>query len=80
MTAAPTSAPPAAGGAVVERDGEEITIDGCSKIVLAPGVKTRQVLEGAQTLVPEVHHIGDAKQTRNAVSAIWEGARVALAI
>ena len=48
--------------------------------MLATGVKTRQVLEGAQTLVPEVHRIGDAKQTRNAVSAIWEGARVALAI
>lgn len=69
-----------ADGAVVERGGEEVRIEGCSKIVLATGVRTRRVLEGAESLVPEVHRIGDAKQTRNAVSAIWEGARVALAI
>lgn len=69
-----------ADGAVVERNGEEIRIEGCSKIVLATGVRTRRVLEGAESLVPAVHRIGDAKQTRNAVSAIWEGARVALAI
>ena len=65
-------------GAIVERNGEEIRIEGCSKIVLATGVKTAQVLEGAEALVPQVHRIGDAKEARNAVSAIWEGANVAL--
>lgn len=69
-----------ADGAIVERDGEELQITGCSKIVLATGVRTRRVLEGAEALVTETHRIGDAKLTRNAVSAIWEGARVALAI
>lgn len=65
-------------GAIVERNGEEIAITGCSKVVLAAGVKPRVVLEGAETLAPEVFRIGDAKEARNAVSAIWEGANVAL--
>lgn len=65
-------------GAIVERNGEEIRIEGCSKIVLATGVRTTPVLEGAEALVPQVHRIGDAKEARNAVSAIWEGATVAL--
>ncbi|AZN30597.1 hypothetical protein EJO69_10015 [Flaviflexus salsibiostraticola] len=53
-------------------------LDEQEKVVLAAGVKPKVVLEGAENLAPEVFRIGDAKEARNAVSAIWEGANFAL--
>jgi len=68
-------------GVLIEREGEEETLRGISRVVLAVGAKPVDVL--SQTLrdkVAQVYTIGDAKATRTSLEAIQEGREVALAI
>jgi NADPH-dependent 2,4-dienoyl-CoA reductase/sulfur reductase-like enzyme len=68
-------------GVVLEEDGEEETIHGMDSVILALGVESVDDL--ARQLagkVGEVHVIGDAKEPRNALEAVAEGAQVAMRI
>jgi pyruvate/2-oxoglutarate dehydrogenase complex dihydrolipoamide dehydrogenase (E3) component len=67
-------------GIVCEKDGETAILDGYNSIILALGSKKYNPLEDAEELAPEVYTIGDAKQARSALEAIYEGARLALTL
>ena len=67
-------------GIVCEKDGETAILDGYDSIILALGSKKYNPLEDAEELAPEVYTIGDAKQARSALEAIYEGARLALTL
>jgi 2,4-dienoyl-CoA reductase (NADPH2) len=63
---------------VVVRNGQEETISGRDNIVLALGTKpVNGLAEQLKGKVAEIHVIGDAKEPRKAVNAIYEGAEVA---
>jgi len=62
-------------GIVVNRAGQEETLNGFGNIVLALGVTSaRQLAEQLKGKVAEIHVIGDAKEPRKAIDAIYEGA------
>jgi 2,4-dienoyl-CoA reductase-like NADH-dependent reductase (Old Yellow Enzyme family)/thioredoxin reductase len=68
-------------GVVVVRDGEEETIDGMDSVVLAMGVEAFDPLsERLEGRAAEVYVIGDAKEPRNALEAVGEGAQVGMRI
>ena len=66
---------------VVERGKKEERIEGFDTIVLAFGIRAynplKELLEGTDY---EVHTIGDAVKGRNAVDAIYEGAKLGVTI
>lgn len=64
-------------GAICEREGERMTLKGFDTTIYAVGSKTQQPLPDPETLADEVYVVGDAKQVRSAVEAIYEGFRVA---
>ncbi len=68
-------------GAIVRKDGKESRLEGFDTIVLAMGTKSvnplQKQLEGK---VAELHVIGDAREPRQALDAIEEGARVGVAL
>ena len=65
---------------IVEKDGEELKLEGFDNIVFAVGSKSVQPFENVESLAKEVYVIGDAKQVRTALEAIYEGARVGMSI
>jgi len=68
-------------GVVLDVDGEEETIHGMDSVVLALGVESVDELsERLESRVSEVHVIGDAKEPRNALEAVAEGAQVGMRI
>jgi NAD(H)-dependent 7beta-hydroxy-3-oxo-delta4-cholenoic acid oxidoreductase len=68
-------------GVVIEKDGQLEDLGGLDLIIVACGSKSADVLsEKLQDKVSELYVIGDAKQPRNALEAIAEGAEVARAI
>jgi 2,4-dienoyl-CoA reductase-like NADH-dependent reductase (Old Yellow Enzyme family)/thioredoxin reductase len=68
-------------GVVLTRDGEEETIHGMDSVVLALGVESVDRLSAQlESRVAEVYVIGDAKEPRNALEAVGEGAQVGLRI
>ncbi len=68
-------------GVIVIRNGQEETIRGMKRIVLAMGARSVEVLsEKLKDKVSEVYVIGDAKQARRALEAIAEGAQIGRAI
>jgi len=65
-------------GVVVVRNGKEETISGADNIVLALGTKpVNGLAEQLKGKVADIHVIGDAKEPRKAVNAVYEGAEVA---
>jgi pyruvate/2-oxoglutarate dehydrogenase complex dihydrolipoamide dehydrogenase (E3) component len=68
-------------GVVLEKDGEEETIHGMDSVVLAMGMESVDELsKRLESKVAEVHVIGDAKEPRNALEAVAEGAQVGMRI
>jgi pyruvate/2-oxoglutarate dehydrogenase complex dihydrolipoamide dehydrogenase (E3) component len=68
-------------GVVLDRDGEEETIHGMDSVVLAMGMESVDKLsERLESRAAEVYVIGDAKEPRNALEAVGEGAQVGLRI
>jgi 2,4-dienoyl-CoA reductase-like NADH-dependent reductase (Old Yellow Enzyme family)/thioredoxin reductase len=68
-------------GVVLDVDGEEETIHGMDSVVLALGVESVDELsQRLESRVSEVHVIGDAKEPRNALEAVAEGAQVGMRI
>ena len=65
-------------GAVAEQDGRKILLTGFETIVLAMGSKPVNKLAEELAGKVELYVIGDAKQARNALDAVDEGARTAL--
>lgn len=63
-----------------EQDGKEIVMDGFDNIVFAVGSKPTSLFEDVDNLADEVYVIGDAKEARSALEAIYEGARVGMKI
>lgn len=63
-----------------EKDGKTISLDNFDSIVLAMGAKAYNPFENDHDLAKETYVIGDAKNARSAVEAIYEAARVALKI
>ncbi|MBF7097457.1 NAD(P)/FAD-dependent oxidoreductase [Alkalibacter mobilis] len=63
-----------------EQNGKEILLEGYDNIVFAVGSKSDQLFENVESLADEVYVIGDAKQARSALEAIYEGARVGMKI
>jgi 2,4-dienoyl-CoA reductase-like NADH-dependent reductase (Old Yellow Enzyme family)/thioredoxin reductase len=64
---------------LVEEDGKSDKIEGVDTVVLAVGFRPRrEVADEAQKLGKEVHVIGDAKEARSALEAIYEAHRVAV--
>lgn len=63
-----------------EQNGKEIVLDGFDNIVFAVGSKADKPFGDVEGLAPEVYVIGDAKQARSALEAIYEGARVGMKI
>ena len=58
------------------KDGQKVAL-GVDTVVMAVGVKPQnQLYQQLQGRVPELHLIGDAKQPRRAMDAIYEGAVV----
>ena len=62
------------------RNGEEVAFEGFDNIIFAVGSKTVKQFEDVENLADEVYVIGDAKEARSALEAIYEGARVAMSI
>jgi NADPH-dependent 2,4-dienoyl-CoA reductase/sulfur reductase-like enzyme len=62
------------------RNGEEVAFEGFDNIIFAVGSKTVKQFEDVENLADEVYVIGDAKEARSALEAIYEGARVAMRI
>ena len=52
-------------------------MDGFDTVILASGSRSCQPFDHPETLASVVHVIGDAKQVRNAVYAIYEAAVIA---
>lgn len=63
-----------------EKDGQELVLDGFDNIIFAVGSKSEEQFENVEDLANEVYVIGDAKEARTAVEAIYEGARVGMSI
>ncbi|MBM4761476.1 NAD(P)/FAD-dependent oxidoreductase [Bacillus sp. B15-48] len=63
-----------------EKDGQEIVLEGYDNIIFAVGSKPVEQFENVEELANEVYVIGDAKQARTALEAIYEGARVGMKI
>jgi thioredoxin reductase len=64
-------------GVVFTRNGKEESIRGANNVVLAMGAKPVDDLsKEISREVAEVYVIGDAKQPRKALDAIWEGAEI----
>lgn len=67
------------GSVLVEVYGKPGRIDGVDTVVLAVGFRPRrEVAEEARKLGKEVHVIGDAKEPRSALEAIYEAHRIAV--
>lgn len=64
-------------GVICEENGVQKTLDNFDSIILAMGAKAYNPFENSEGLKPEVYTIGDAKDSRSAVEAIYEGFRVA---
>ncbi len=60
--------------------GKEIILEGYEHIIFAVGSKSYQPFERVDSLAKEVYVIGDAKEARSAVEAIYEGFRVGMRI
>ncbi|MDD5017532.1 MAG: FAD-dependent oxidoreductase, partial [Eubacteriales bacterium] len=67
-------------GIVCETGGEKKTMGGYDAVIIAMGADAYNPFDDFESLAPEVYLIGDAKEARSAVEAIYEGARVALDI
>ena len=63
-----------------EQNGEEVAFAGYDTIVVAVGCCHQEVFADKESLAPEVYSIGDAKEPRSALEAIFEAARVAMRI
>ncbi len=63
-------------GVVITRGGQEETLGGMDHIILACGTRSVDDLSDRIGNVPEVCVIGDAKEPRDALAAIAEGAEV----
>jgi len=64
-------------GAVCDKAGEQIVLKGFDTIICALGSKAYQPFDNTDGLAKEVYIIGDAKEARTAVEAIYEAYRVA---
>jgi NADPH-dependent 2,4-dienoyl-CoA reductase/sulfur reductase-like enzyme len=67
-------------GAICDKGGEQLVLSGFDTIIAALGSKAYQPFADLDSLAPEVYVIGDAKQARSVLEAIYEGFRVAQAI
>ena len=63
-----------------EQAGKEIALEGFDHIIFAVGSKPEAPFEDVESLAEEVYLIGDAKEARSALEAIYEGARVGMSI
>ncbi|SHI65995.1 NAD(P)/FAD-dependent oxidoreductase [Parasporobacterium paucivorans] len=63
-----------------EQDGKQIALEGFDNIIFAVGSKPEAQFDNVEKLAKEVYVIGDAKQARSALEAIYEGARVGMSI
>lgn len=63
-----------------EQDGHNVNFEGYDTVVLAVGSHKINQFGDLSDLAKEVYTIGDAKAVRSAVEAIYEAARVAIAI
>lgn len=63
-----------------KRDGKDVALGDFDVIILALGANAYNPFAGLDKPAPETYIIGDAKEARSAVEAIYEGARVALKI
>lgn len=64
-------------GVRCEENGMEKILEGYDSIILALGAKSNNPFNELGDLAPEVYTIGDAKKSRSALEAIYEGFRVA---
>ena len=65
---------------MAEKDGTDIELGPFDSIILAVGFTSINDLESQLKDKVEVHVIGDAKEPRKALEAIFEGSQVALKI
>lgn len=63
-----------------EQNGKEIALEGFDNIIFAVGSKAEAQFEKVENLAKEVYVIGDAKEARSALEAIYEGFRVGISI
>lgn len=63
-----------------EQNGQELVFEGFDNIIFAVGSKPHVPFEDVENLAEEVYVIGDAKEARSALEAIYEGARVGMSI
>ncbi|MGE4509351.1 MAG: FAD-dependent oxidoreductase, partial [Eubacteriaceae bacterium] len=63
-----------------QQNGQELVLDGFDNIIFAVGSKASIPFKDADNLGKEVYVIGDAKQARSALEAIYEGARIGMKI
>lgn len=63
-----------------EQNGKEIVLEGFDNIIFAVGSKSDVPFDNVKTLAKEVYVIGDAKEARSALEAIYEGFRVGISI
>jgi NADH dehydrogenase FAD-containing subunit len=67
-------------GLVIKQNGEKKLIPADTIIVAAGGEPENSLYQALQGKIPEVYIVGNAKEVRNCLSAVYEGAEVARAI
>lgn len=68
-------------GVRAEHEGKEVLLDGFDTLVMALGARSYNPIgEIAGEYIPEVYVIGDAAKARDAKTAIYEGAKLALTL
>ena len=66
---------------ITDKDGNQTQIGGFDTVILALGAKSEDMISGQiKEMVPEVYVIGDAKNPRDALDAVSDGALVARGI
>jgi len=65
------------GGAVCEKAGETVELKGFDTVICAVGAKAHQPFNNVDALAKEVYIVGDSKEARTALEAIYEGFRIA---
>ncbi len=67
-------------GLVIKQNGEKKLIPADTIIVAAGGEPENSLYQALQGKIPEVYIVGNAKEVRNCLDAVYEGAEVARAI
>lgn len=67
-------------GIICERNNEEVEMNGYDSIIIAMGAEAYNPFSEPEKLAKEVYVIGDAKEARSVIEAVFEAAKISLEI